>query len=312
MSLKKNISYAITLLVIIIFGVYLSLNFEDFRPLLHINTFFLVLILIGNLATIFANGLFIKFVIQPFGKHISTSESFYVSILSSVGNFFTSVGGGLSFRAIYLKKRHQLSYSKYLSTVSGNYIFVFFVTSLIGIVSLFMLRDHRNVQYFILLASFLFLFLCCLAISLLKLPKFSNRINHNKINSILEIIDQVSIGLKTIFHSKKLLVQLLALTLFNLSITLINNYLIIKSLDLSIGLPQLALFSVLGLLSLFINITPANLGIKEAVYIFSSSVVGFSVSEIIAISLIDRGVLFLSLLLVWLFSLRIKNKFDQI
>lgn len=308
---SKKISLLITVAVISTFIVYFLLNTEKFKPLLHINVKILALIALTDLAVIGMNGLFIKIILVPFNKFISFIESYYVSLISTVGNYFAPVGAGFAFRAVYLKKKHNLPYSEYISTLSGNYVLVFMVSSILGLTALFLLRDNTSPQFMTLLLVFGFLLIVSLILSLMKFPQISiDSIKNKKLRSITTIFYRIVSGWHKIASNKKLMLRLFGLTLINASLSLITIWLIVKSLNLEITFPALLLFSVLGTLSLFINITPANLGIKEAIYIFSSGVLGFAVSQILLIALIDRAVLFLVLLGLWLIFVKIR-KADQ-
>lgn len=289
-------------LVIVIFLVYFLLNTENFKPLLNANYYLLSVAALAYIGGVITNGLFIKFILEPFGKFIAAAEAFYVSVISSIGNFFAPAGTGYGIRAIYLKKKHGLAYSDFISTLSGNYVIVFLVSSSVGLASLLALRQHFSTQWLVLFAVFLGMFAGSLLISLFrfKAPELDTSKN-NKINVFKRNIYRAINGWSKIVSNKKLMVKLLILTCVNLALTAFIYWAIIQSIGLSIKLPALLLFSVLGSLSIFVNITPANLGIKEAIYIFSATILGFSVGEMILIALVDRGVQFTVLLVLWLF-----------
>ncbi len=296
---NKKLRLSISILVLAVFAIYFFMNTAKFKPLLSVNIWLLLVIALGDVLGIFSNGLFTKFILRPFNKYIGLLESFYVSLISSIGNFFAPIGAGFGFRAVYLKKRHDFAYSNYISTLAGNYIIVFLVNSLAGLIALYLLRGKANSQYAVLAITFAAIFLFALILSLVKLPKLKNR-GSGSARKIINNIHVVSEGWNRITSNKRLMLQLIGLTVFNLLLVMGITLAIIHSLHLSIGFAQLLLMSVLSFLSLFINITPANLGIKEAIYIFSSTVIGFSVSQILLIALIDRGVLFVVLASSWL------------
>ncbi len=311
MKLKTiiNSRVLITSSVIVVFFVYFFLNNEKFKPLLHINAYILVFIALAFVAGIFINGLFIKFILEPFKKYISMAEAFYVSVISSIGNFFATAGTGFGIRAVYLKKKHGLPYSEFISTLSGNYILVFLVNSLIGLLALFLLKDELSSQYIVLVTAFGVMFGASLLLSLVKIPvPKASATKKSKFSSVTRALYRVAYGWDRITANKKLMLKLLFLTVANFFLTVLVYWAIVHALHLTISFPALLLISVLGSLSIFINITPANLGIKEAIYIFSSSILGFTVSQIILIALIERGVQFIVLLALWPYSSRAKNK----
>ena len=115
-------------------------------------------------------------------------------------------------------------------------------------------------------------------------------------------------GWSKINSNKNLLLKLIGLVSINFIIAAFMYWSIIQSVNLTISFPALLLFTVLGSLAIFINITPANLGVKEAIYLFSAAVLGFSVNDILLIALVDRGVQFAVLFVLWIFASRLREK----
>lgn len=308
MRTSKTFRILLTILVLLIFVVYFSLNINKFKLLLDVNVFLLVLIAFVNVTGILISGLFTKLILVPFHKYISMRESFYVSLISSVGNFFAPAGAGLGFRAIYLKKKHGLSYSKYVSILSGNYILVFLADSFVALVALYLLRSHYDSRYAVLAVTFGVIFLVSLFLSLVKMPtNYSSNIKNRYLHSIVKTFHSIMTGWGYIVSHKKLMIQLVCLTVLGIALNTVITFFIISALRLSISIAPLLLLSSLSTLSLFVNVTPANLGVKEAIYLFSSSVIGFSTPQILSIALVDRGVLFVVLFALWLFFAKLKH-----
>lgn len=306
---KNKVRLLVTALVLVIFAVYFVVNIDKFRPLRDIEGWLLILIGLGDISIIMANGLFTKFILRPFGKSISLAESFYVSLISSVGNFFAPAGAGFAFRAVYLKRKHGLPYSDYVSVLFGNYIIVFLINSTFGLFSLWLLRSRANHQYAIITFVLATIFIVSLLLTIIKVPGLETVQTKNRAAAyLLNVFHKISIGWRKIVAHPKLLLQLSAVTVLNLALTIFITWMIILSLNLHVGFAALVLFSVLGSLSLFVNITPANLGVKEAIYLFSSTVLGFSIWQILLIALIDRGVQFIVLLLLWLSSSKMRRQ----
>jgi uncharacterized protein (TIRG00374 family) len=308
MKVSKYIRQFLALLVLATFIAYFIANKEKFRILLHMNFWLLILVATCYVMAIISNGIFTKFILEPFGKYISIVESFYVSLISSVGNFFAPTGVGFAFRAVYLKQKHGLQYSDYISTLSGNYILVFLVNSIIALYSLAMLRNSSSAKFETLVIIFGLMLIGSLILCFIKIPKSAeNKLKNMHLRKVGNILVRIINGWSMITAHKNLMARLTGLTVFNAGLSLAIIWLIITSLHLSASFPALLLFSVLGTLSLFINITPANLGVKEAIYLFSSTILGFSTTQILSIALIDRGVLFLVLFISWIATSRIRK-----
>lgn len=311
--MSKRARRLITLIVLAVFFGYFLLNIDKFRPLIHVNAYLLIAVALADLASIAANGLFMRIILRPFGKFIALIESVYVALISSVGNFFAPAGSGFGFRAVYLKKRHGLAYADYTVTLYGNYIIVFLVNAFAALAALYLLRHRHTSEYFVLLVVFASVFGGSLLLSLLKVPPalVEKVLRGQRLNIFAKTLFNILDGWNRIISNKRLMTRLIALTTFNFLLSLLVARLEITALHLSISFPALLLFSVLGSLSLFISITPANLGVKEAIYLFSSSVIGFSTSQILSIALVDRGVLFLVLGLLWLLLSKLRSDSDS-
>lgn len=304
---------ALTLAVILLFVIYFVLNTNKFRSLLHIDLPLLVLLFVGNVFSMYINGIFTKIILVPFNKYIPVLESFYVSLISTIGNFFAPVGAGFGFRAVYLKRRFGLPYRDYASILSGNYILVFLVNSFFGLVALYLLRSKHGGPYDVLLAVFTAIFLVSLIFSLVRVPlPNAQKLKLMPLRRIAGLFSQVLSGWNHIISHRKLTARLVFLAFLSLALNTGMAWVLIHSIHLSVGFAQLILFSVLSLLSLFVNITPANLGVKEAIYIFSQNVIGFSTAQILSMALIDRGMLFLVLSAAWIVTSQIKNKKDRV
>jgi len=288
-------------IVLVLFGVYLVANLSKFKPILHLRVPLLALIALTDVAIIFSNGFFTKFIVRPFDIALKIPESFYLSLISSIGNFLAPAGTGFVLRAIYLKRKYSLAYVNYGSTLFGNYVIILFFNSLAGLISLLLIGEKHNNQSDILALVFVLILIFSLGVTLIKIPFIKPKQVADKFAArVLRTIHKVSLGWKQIISHPKLLWQLSGIAVVNLAFSILAVWLIILSLHLHANFGPLLLFGVLSSLSIFINITPANLGIKEAVYIFSSNILGFSISQILLIALVDRGVQFLVLAIGWL------------
>lgn len=299
--LKRYHKQLFGLLVLAIFMVYFIRNLESFRILLDVQPVYLVGVSLGYVAIVFTNGLFIKYVIEPFQKYITVRESARVSLISSLGNFFASSGAGLGFRAIYLKKKHDLSYGDYMTTLYGNYLLIFIINAVFGLLSLILVSNQTGLQFKGAAIFFAVLLLVSLTLCFVQLPKsFGSRRKNKFIAKILKYIQNMTTGWNRIVRDKRLLLHLSGLITIQLGLTLLIGWLEFSSLNIDIGFPELLLFSVLGSLSIFVSLTPANLGVKEGIYLLTAGVIGITTPQIVSIALIDRGILFGTLFFLWL------------
>jgi len=299
----KTVSRTVAVVLIILFVWYFFANIKDFSLLLGINPIFIIFLVMIYVLTIFTNGLFLKISTSLFDKRIRIGESVKMSLVSSAGNFFAPAGSGLGLRAIYLKKSYGLSYSDYVSIVLCNYILVLFVNSILGLISLFMLDSFARPGSVILGIFFVVLIVASIGTLFIRFKKVDvSTTSHGIkwIKVVFSVFVKISSGWTIIIKNKKVALRLFVVVVVNTCLITLGTYFIMSSLGIILSLAGVLLFSVLGALSLFINITPGNLGIKEAVFIAFSSIIGLTTPQILSAALIDRAVTFIVLLLLWI------------
>jgi len=295
--IRKYQKALLVLVVVILYIGYYLLNRSDFAQLSHINKGDLLLVGLGYLVIVITNGLFIKLVVRPFKVQLSAYESIRVSLISSLGNFFASSGAGLGFRAVYLKKRHGLGYQQYITTLYGNYLLTFIINAIAGLVSLLLAPQKGGTVYWLAIAFFAVL--ACSSAVLCFVPI---RATHRKgiLGKVANVLHQMTSGWKVLARDYRLLAGLTGLVVLQLAITMLILRAEVAALGMSVGISGLLFLSVLGALSVFISVTPANIGVKEGVYLLTASIVGLTTVQVLSIALIDRGVLFITLGLLWL------------
>lgn len=316
--MKKNkiISALISLVVLAIFAWYFLTHMEEFRSLLSVHPAYLVFIALGHLVVLISNGLFLKVILKAFRKEMTLSQSFHASLITATGNLFLPAGGGSGVQAIFLKKTHKLSYSNFLSALSGNYVIVFLLCSLVGIIALLSINSAVSVEYVAIFLVFCVVFIVTLLLTIFGLPAWVSNYESNSnslLRRVLRVIIQVMKGWNLIIKNKQLVIKLLVLTMINFSALLFISYFSLISVGAHISFWGLILYGVLGTMSLLVNITPGALGIKEAIYVFSSTVIGITTPQIVGAAILDRGIKYIMLILgwAWIKATGLKNNRDS-
>ena len=103
--IKKYISYILTIVVLLLFGIYLFQNPQIITELKQVNILYIFFILLIQLSIFYVEGLFILVTLKIFNKDISKGESFYLATISRIGNYLLPMRAGAVFRATYLKKK---------------------------------------------------------------------------------------------------------------------------------------------------------------------------------------------------------------
>jgi uncharacterized protein (TIRG00374 family) len=267
---------------------------------------YLFLVALCYAVIVFTNGLFIKYVIEPFKKNISVQEATRVSLLSSIGNFFASSGAGLGFRAVYLKKKHNLRYQDYMATVYGNYLLIFICSSLIALLGLLFVKRKDGPVYLSLTLLFLSLLAVSIVLCFIRVPAGKKKSKHI-VHKIFFVLQEMTSGWNRIVKNRRLLMHLSMVIIIQIILSFCVAWLELRALSIRIGWAETMLLSILGSMSIFVSITPANIGVKELIFIFTATTIGLTTPDILSVSIIDRGVLFATLGILWIFFGRNKE-----
>ena len=284
MPRKKHISVLIALLLLIGFGVYVGFHQDEFAPLLSVSVNHLGVLLVLTLFATGVLGLSTKYLVAVFGINLKFKEWFGLTVITTMSNYFVPLRGGSSVKAVYLKKKYGLSYAKFLSTIMGIFILTFWVASAVGS-GLSIIFYY--LQYTFALKIFLFFLVTNGAMSLLL---FISPAIADKKNRLLRILKRVLDGWIKIKSNKRLLTKLAFLSLAGYILKALQLFFAYRSLSLEVDFLAVFLLSVLLVFSIFINITPANLGIQEGLLSLFSSLLGIGFNEGLLAALLFRTI----------------------
>jgi len=294
----KIIKILITLGVVIFFFVYFFNHKEDFNAVLSIPiSSFIILLALSGLH-FFLNGLFILVILRSFGTVISGLKSFYISIISSLGNYFLPMQGGAVIRSVYLKKNYNFSYSHFLSTLYGNYIVIFGVNAFVATFSLILIHIRNGFFSIPLYIFFGFLLMGMIFLGTLRFR--IDRVKERKsaiINRILEVLKNVMSGWNTIISHKHLLLQLLLITTINFILMVVIYWVEFSVLGITKEIINIVLYNCLSGVTLLVSITPGSLGLREAIFILTSEILGITNDQVMQLALLDRGLMVITLIL---------------
>lgn len=295
---RQFISISIFCAIFFFIVNYFINHLDDLKIIKNITLLNILLIQISNLAILILNGIFMNITISPLGINLSFREYTSISVLSTFGNIFLPFQGGMGLRAIYLKSRHDFSYTLFISTLAGNYIIIFNVISIVGLIGMSILYFTRFYFNIIIFFIYILMFIAS-TFCIFFYPKNFPFIPFLWIkNKFQRVIDGWLIIKKSIHN----IIYLYIVTIVNFSISVLITYFEFKMLNITdmsgfqITLMQSLFISLIMTLSLFTSITPASLGIKEGLVMLTSQIVNIAPSHALAVTILDRVINF-SLLL---------------
>lgn len=285
--MKKRVRLVLGLLLIaltiIVFARYLSEHMNLVRELRRVPLatalwlFILYGAWLGALAFILHVSLYIC------KRVISVEENILMNAYSTLTNFFIPGQGGIALRGVYLKKTHNLRVRDYISVMLLYY-------ACYALVSTFMLLMPsrpwwQTVGGMILMGA-------AVAIGT---RWYMGRTQTNK--------DKLDIRAKSIMY-------LFAATVVQAVVQVAIYAVELHGVNHRITLGQVVTYTGAANFALFAALTPGAIGIRESFLVFSQSLHHISTANIVAASIIDRGIflVFLGFLFVLTLSMHAKNK----
>jgi uncharacterized membrane protein YbhN (UPF0104 family) len=268
------------ILIAVAFGRYVSRNLDGFRQLSFANPWLVLIVVLLQVLFLINNGLALKIFLTPFSINLKAREWFGLSAITSFGNYFIPGIGGAASRAVYLKKKYEFPYSKFLGNLAGNYILVFLVNSFVALVALTIAWFVFGFWNWIIFEIFFLIFVIALAFVIFHIRPFKSKY-FRKANLVIEGWEQVRKSTRLIFGT--ILIGLMNVIVFTFLL-----FLEFRILGFELGMLPASIIAVTSMLSIFVNVTPAGLGIKESLVVLTSTVFGIPPEIAVSVALIDR------------------------
>ena len=260
------------------------------------------MVVVVYFASFLTNSLMYKLFFKIFDRKVSLVECFDFTLKTSIANILIPFKAGAFVRAVYFKDKYRLSYSKFSAMLGSSYFIAMAVLSLLGLYSLVVIRPDFNNEIGILVVFLLVVLITAVFIIFLRINiKFADfKYIPNFFKKWVDIIDQLISAWNDISRDVWNVGLITILTIFNtIWIVLITKF-EFSALGLEIKFAHLLLYSVLSAFTVFFAFTPSALGIKEAlIFIFSGTIL-INSQDILNIAVIDRSVLVLLLLVLFI------------
>tara|TARA_A100001011_G_C14322733_1_gene851736 strand:+ start:8825 stop:9751 length:927 start_codon:yes stop_codon:yes gene_type:complete len=304
----KKFSLALTFLFLGIFINYIYNNpsvFDIFN-LLSLDVIFLLLFI--KSLTLLLNGLFNKTLLQAFEAKMNNYDSLYVGSITYLGNLFLPARIGGSLRLIFFNKKFKIKSSYLVSIFAYFFVIAILINSIFGIISVLLISSNFDITV-ILWTLFNLSFAVTTAYLLVNKFKVRKKTYSSKIiDRILNFIKDSKDGWNRISSVKKLNSNLLTIYSLNYLFFLLEILIIIYFIGENFNFLNIVFYNSISVISNLIGITPASLGIKEALTIFSQDLIGLSLDNIIEILLIERFIAILFSIIPFVITLLYDKK----
>ncbi|MFH0732450.1 MAG: lysylphosphatidylglycerol synthase domain-containing protein [Candidatus Omnitrophota bacterium] len=293
------VSYLVLFAILAAFVSFIMARKEQLYKLSHISLSYIITITFLTFLYLIINAFSAKKLTDAFGVRLTFKEWFGLSCLTSIGNYILPAKAGVTARAFYMKNKYDFPYLSFLSAYMGFYFFSFLVNAVFGI-ALICLRyflagifNFKILLFFISVGIFIGGFM-------ISWKWFAGK------SFKVAAVNKIFSGLNYFRKQKSLLLILSGLNL--LSMLVLSGRLFFAYQAIGIRPDFIAILIMANIVSLFVfvSITPANLGFKEAAITITSAVMGFTAINGALASIVDRAisilvVLFLGIIFTFVF-----------
>lgn len=288
-TLKKIIKLLITIACIAYLIKFFYTDRQSLRLLLKLDFLSVAYIVILTVIYFLVLNLRIKIVLEKCsGKMLPFWPIFKLLMLTNFLNLVLIQVGNI-YRSIRLKKAYDISYTSYISSFTSLLWMDTCLNILIAVVVISMVKSDFQIGKFTAWKLFSIIGLVTVASPiignlLLSWIKIENRRLAWIHSKLTEVLTATIINLKDILY----LLKVTALGIVILILTVIAHYILFKEFGIILTVPALLVFYVLLRLSLFIIITPGNIGVQEIAYGFISEQMGFGMAQGVLVSVFSR------------------------
>ncbi len=300
MKLLKIMFFAL----IVVFAVlYVRSNWGSFRNLEFEEPYLILFLIPLFLVNYFLTSLVNLELLKGLGVKLKKSETFGLSIITGFYNLITPFHGGAAARAVYLKKRHDFSYMKFLVSLSAVYVLIFFIASLFGLLasSLYFYRSGSFNLIILLIFVIPFVFFGgIIAFS----PKVKASKNH-KLNKIIDLIN----SWHSLKSNRRIIFLVSLYTIVQMFISALSLYFQFRIFGYDLSLFRAVMLVNISYLSIVLSLTPGNLGVSEIITVLSASGVQIPATYSLSSALLGRAVSSIVLFILGpIFSYRLIKK----
>jgi uncharacterized membrane protein YbhN (UPF0104 family) len=281
--MRQLLTMALFLAMLTVITLFLQSQPELLQSVSNLSLCNALLLILLRLTIFASNGLFLREFAKKFGVYLTFQEWFGLATITTMGNYITPFSGGLLARATYLKKRHNMPYAQFTSLLASNYLIMFWVTGVLGLLFLGFVEQPWLMHWPIALLFGIIVAGISLVFIFPELHiTWDNRIGH-LLTTVLE-------GWYLVRKDYTLLPRILFLTLLTIGLNGISFWLTYWALGLNISLPLALLLSMIAAFSIFANFTPGGLGIQEAMVAVSAAILGAGPGEGLLVVLLLRAI----------------------
>lgn len=287
-KVRGVLSLLVVVATLAVFGWYLATHPEVVDTLLDLSPWVLIALTVAYALTIVVNALVLHWSLAYVERSTPLLDNALLTGYSSIVNFFGPLQSGPGFRAVYLKQRYKVEITRFLAATAVFYLFfAAFNGAVVMIAAAVVFPEWR-----VAIAAVVVLGLALIRPAV----KIAGRTERGRM-----ILDAIR------FDNRYFWLTGLGAVLLSLATSLAYGTEIAYVTD-GVSPWQVAVYTAVANLSLFVALTPGAIGFREAFLLFSIKLHGISPDVIAAVSIIDRAFYVVFLLVMFFVLLAVNSR----
>ncbi len=280
-SFQRHIPLTLSLIAAGLFVVYIYENVGRLIQLLDISFTLLMGIFLMVVIFLLINGLINHQFYRSIGIFMTVNEAVGLAAVNTLANQLP-FAGGLVAKGAYLKRKHRLDYTRYLSATMALYVCFVAANGVIGLAILIYWEITGELSGPI----FLWFGFSGMAVSLLVfwVPLNTKSISENYKNTFLKLIEGWLVLRQKPFVTGRLVLLQCAITIFFAG----RFWLAFRMVSQEVFFGQCILFASATVISRLVSIAPGGIGVREGIVAGLAALLGFDAGPIVFAVGIDR------------------------
>ncbi len=274
----------VTAFILVAMVWYLYHNQAAWRSLGRAGTLDIVYLILIWLVAQSTAGYINYMIFLELGTKLTFIEWFGLPLYQAVCNYVVPLRGGAAVTAIYLKKRHGMAYSRFLSCFMTVHVLFMLTTGPVACLLLIVLvltgGDWHGGLFGFFAVVTVAMWVCWLI-----LPKL--RFSGGRIGKILLNVSQ---GWQAVSGNSRLIFKLIILICVSIIAHAVRIYIAMRAVGLSSGILESGICGIILQYSVLVKVLPGNFGVQEGTLSLSLSILGYPAEMGMAAALLIRGV----------------------
>jgi uncharacterized protein (TIRG00374 family) len=280
--MRKVLPFALALAIFAILAYLFRDDLDELKKISIDSPLWLVAALSLAVTNIYLRGLFNAQILAPFDVVPTHAENFFLAVVTRLGNYITPTRGGAVARAVYLKKRYELSYTAFVSQLGATYVITMLVSSSLGAAACLVIGRQDGV-----FSWPVFLLFTGVGTVQLLIVLFSPKLRKTRSKLANRVVGVIN-SWHTIRRNRSLVWRISLIVLLQCLASATMFFCIYRSFGVRISFPHSVFIMAATFITIVIRLTPAGLGVYEIIVVFMANAIAIGAAETLTAAILVR------------------------